>query len=190
MTGEAAFAHFGRRFDDVSTEITLMEERLASGTSDARKIKANAAALAETLPTACLLGDVDELATRLANLLARVDVIVVADHSRRDERRATQTARKEALADEAEDLAAILNPLESRRQPATHDPRRMEDNQRPGPKGQRRVVEALFGGPRNLQAATGITFLRVRLGAYWHQAIQGTALLTGRKAVQDRKSVV
>lgn len=28
---EAAFAHFGRRFDDLNTEITLMEERLARG---------------------------------------------------------------------------------------------------------------------------------------------------------------
>ena len=28
---EAAFAHFGRRFDDLSTEVTLMEERLAVG---------------------------------------------------------------------------------------------------------------------------------------------------------------
>src|ERR1700739_3690116 len=66
---EAAFAHFGRRFDDLSTEITLMEERLASGTGDARKIKANATALAETLPTACVLGDVDALAGRLAGPL-------------------------------------------------------------------------------------------------------------------------
>ena len=49
---EAAFAHFGRRFDDLSTEVALMESRLASGTGDARKIKAAAAALAESLPTA------------------------------------------------------------------------------------------------------------------------------------------
>src|SRR5271167_3884294 len=48
---EAAFAHFGRRFDDLSTEVTLMEERLAAGSGDARKIKANASALIETLPT-------------------------------------------------------------------------------------------------------------------------------------------
>ncbi|RFD25421.1 DUF349 domain-containing protein [Mycobacterium uberis] len=102
---EAAFAHFGRRFDDLCTEITLMEERLATGAGDARKIQANAAALAEALPTACVLGDIDALATRLTDLLARVDVIVVADRSRRDEHRAAQTARKEALAAEAEDLA-------------------------------------------------------------------------------------
>jgi uncharacterized protein DUF349 len=102
---EAAFAHFGRRFDDLSTEITLMEERLASGTGDARKIKASASALAETLPTASVLGDIDALAGRLTGLIERADAAIAADRSRRDEHRAAQTARKEALAAEAEDLA-------------------------------------------------------------------------------------
>src|SRR6201997_254733 len=103
---EAAFAHFGRRCDDVSTEITLMEERLASGTGDARKIKAHASELAETLPTASVLGDVDALASRLATLLEHAEATVTADKSRREEHRAAQTARKEALAAEAEDLGA------------------------------------------------------------------------------------
>ena len=102
---EAAFAHFGRRFDDLATEVTLMEERLTSGTGDARKIKANAAALVDTLPTACVLGNIDALEERLTNLLARIDVIVTAVRSRHDEHRSAQTARKEALAAEAEDLA-------------------------------------------------------------------------------------
>lgn len=99
---EAAFAHFGRRFDDLSTEIMLMDERLASGTGDARKIKAHAIALAETLPTACVLGDVDALADRLTSIRDRAEVIAAADRSRREEHRAAQTARKEALAAEAE----------------------------------------------------------------------------------------
>ncbi len=103
---EAAFAHFGRRFDDLSTEITLMEERLASGTGDARKIKAQASALAESLPTAAVLGDTDALARRLTSLVELAEATVAADRTRRDEHRATQTARKEALAAEAEDLAA------------------------------------------------------------------------------------
>jgi Domain of Unknown Function (DUF349) len=102
----AAFAHFGRRFDDLSTEITLMEERLASGTGDARKIKAHASELAETLPTASVLGDIDALASRLATLLEHAETTVAADKSRREEHRAAQTARKEALAAEAEDLGA------------------------------------------------------------------------------------
>ena len=103
---EAAFAHFGRRFDDLSTEVTLMEERLASGTGDARKIKATATALAESLPTANVLGDVDALANRLTSLRERADDVAAAERARRDEHRAAQTARKEALAAEAEELAA------------------------------------------------------------------------------------
>jgi hypothetical protein len=102
---EAAFAHFGRRFDDLSTEVALMEERLASGTGDARKIKATATALAETLPTAKVLGNVDALAARLAGIVERADAVAAEDRSRREEFRAAQTARKEALAAEAEELA-------------------------------------------------------------------------------------
>jgi hypothetical protein len=102
---EAAFAHFGRRFDDLSTEIALMEERLASGTGDARKIKAAAAGLAETLAGANVLGDIDALAARLAGIAERAEAAAAADRSRREEHRAAQTARKEALAAEAQELA-------------------------------------------------------------------------------------
>jgi hypothetical protein len=102
---EAAYAHFGRRFDDLHTEVALMERRLASGTGDARKIKAAAAALAETLPTASVLGDVDALAARLSAIAEKADVSAQEDRARRDEHRAAQTARKEALAVEAEEIA-------------------------------------------------------------------------------------
>ncbi len=101
---EAAFTHFGRRFDDLSTEITLLEERLAAGTGDARKIKASAAALAASLPSANVLGDVDALAARLSTIAEHADAAAAADRSRRDEHRAAQTARKDALAAEAEEL--------------------------------------------------------------------------------------
>ncbi len=103
---EAAFAHFGRRFDDLDTEVTLMESRLASGTGDARKIKAAATSLAESLPTASVLGDVDALAARLTTLIEHADTAAAADKAKREEHRAAQTARKEALAVEAEEVAA------------------------------------------------------------------------------------
>jgi hypothetical protein len=103
---EAAFAHFGRRFDDLSTEVALMESRLASGTGDARKIKSAASSLAETLPTASVLGDVDSLAARLSTIVEHADSAAAAEKSKREEYRAAQTARKETLAAEAEDLAA------------------------------------------------------------------------------------
>lgn len=103
---EAAYAHFGRRYDDLNTEVALMERRLASGTGDARKIKSAAAALAETLPTASVLGDVDALAGRLNAIVEQADVHAAEERQKRDEQRVAQTARKEALAVEAEDIAA------------------------------------------------------------------------------------
>jgi hypothetical protein len=103
---EAAYAHFGRRYDDLNTEVALMERRLVSGTGDARKIKAAAAALAETLPTASVLGDVDALAARLSAIVEQADTHAAEERQRRDEHRAAQTARKEQLAAEAEDIAA------------------------------------------------------------------------------------
>lgn len=103
---EAAFAHFGRRFDDLHTEVALMESRLESGTGDARKIKAAAAALAETLADAHVLGDVDAVAARLAAIVEHADETAQADKAKREEHRAAQIARKEALAAEAEELAA------------------------------------------------------------------------------------
>ena len=102
---EAAFAHFGRRFDDLNTEVALMESRLASGTGDARKIKAAAASLSEGLATASVLGDVDALAARLTAIIEHADAAAATDKAKREEHRAAQTARKEALAAEAEDLA-------------------------------------------------------------------------------------
>jgi hypothetical protein len=103
---EAAFAHFGRRYDDLHTEVSLMEGRLASGTGDARKIKSAAAVLAESLPTAAVLGDIDALGARLSAIVDQADASAQEDRARRDEHRVAQTARKEALAVEAEDFAA------------------------------------------------------------------------------------
>jgi hypothetical protein len=103
---DAAFTHFGRRYDDLHTEVVLLERRLASGTGDARKIKTAAAALAETLPTAHVLGDVDALAARLTAIVEHADEASQAEKARRDEHRAAQLARKEALAAEAEELGA------------------------------------------------------------------------------------
>jgi hypothetical protein len=103
---EAAFAHFGRRFDDLSTEVALLETRLESGTGEARKIKAAAAALAEGLPEAHVLGDVDALAARLAAIADHADEAAQAERARREEHRAALISRKEALAAEAEELAA------------------------------------------------------------------------------------
>ena len=79
---EAAYQHFGRRFDDLHTEVMLLEQRLASGSGDARKIRAAASALVENLPTAHVLGDIDSLSARLQVIIEQADSASAAEEGK------------------------------------------------------------------------------------------------------------
>ncbi|WP_067704813.1 DUF349 domain-containing protein [Nocardia jejuensis] len=107
QAGDAAegLAHFGRRFDDLATEVALLEARLAAGT-DARKTKAAATALAETLPSASVIGDLDALTLRLQAIIEHSDEAAAHAKEEKDRSRHEQTERKEILAAEAEQIAA------------------------------------------------------------------------------------
>lgn len=107
QAGDAAegLAHFGRRFDDLATEVALLEARLAAGT-DARKTKTAAQALAETLPEASVIGDIDGLTARLKAIIEHSDEAAAHAKEEKERTRHEQTERKEALAAEAEQIAA------------------------------------------------------------------------------------
>ncbi|RMI28542.1 DUF349 domain-containing protein [Nocardia stercoris] len=107
QAGDAAegLAHFGRRFDDLATEVALLEARLAAGT-DARKTKAAALALSESLPTAAVIGDVDGLSERLRAIVEHSDEAAAHAKEEKERTRHEHTERKEALCAEAEQIAA------------------------------------------------------------------------------------
>ncbi|WP_432794016.1 DUF349 domain-containing protein [Rhodococcus ruber] len=108
QAGDAAegLAHFGRRYDDLATEVAILESRLSSGTGDAKKTRAAAQALAESLTTAAVIGDLDTLAARLAAIVADSEKAALAAKQEKEHQRAAATARKEALAAEAEQIGA------------------------------------------------------------------------------------
>ena len=103
---EAAYAHFGRRFDDLSTEVALMESRLVRAPATPARSSRPRRRWPKACPRAAVLGDVDALAARLTTILEHADTAAAAEKAKREEHRAAQTARKEALAAEAEELAA------------------------------------------------------------------------------------
>ncbi|MGV9677474.1 DUF349 domain-containing protein [Nocardia sp. NPDC003482] len=107
QAGDAAegLAHFGRRFDDLATEVALLEARLAAGT-DARKTKNAAMALADSLPTAAVIGDIDGLHQRLRAIIEHSDEAAAHAKEEKERTRHEQTERKEALCAEAEQIAA------------------------------------------------------------------------------------
>ena len=108
QAGDAAegLAHFGRRYDDLATEVGLLEARLASGTGDAKKTRAAAVALADSLPTAAVIGDIDALAARLDAIVAGSEEAAAHAREEKEHIRQESTARKEALAAEAETIGA------------------------------------------------------------------------------------
>src|ERR1700722_10895405 len=70
---EAAEAHFWRPYEDLCTEVDLLERRLESGTGDARKIRSSATALEEGLATAAGVGDGGPFAAPLSTTPEHAD---------------------------------------------------------------------------------------------------------------------
>lgn len=102
---EQGLAHYGRKYDELATEVEVLEERLTSGVGDPRKVRAAAQQIAEALPGAAVVGDLDTLAARIGAVLTGADTAVVAASADRERQRATALARKQSLAEEAETIA-------------------------------------------------------------------------------------
>jgi hypothetical protein len=102
---EAGLAHFGRKFDDFSTEIALLEARLASGSGDPKATKTQAIALRESVETLAAIGDLDGAAIRLEIVIGAADAAIAGASHARTAARAAAIKAKEALCVEAEELA-------------------------------------------------------------------------------------
>ena len=102
----AGLAHYGRRFDDLATEVALLEARLKAHTGNPAEIRSKAQGLAETIPAAAAVGDLDGLAARARAMVETADSAAAEYRAEKAAARAGQVARKEALAAEAEQLAA------------------------------------------------------------------------------------
>jgi len=105
-TPEEGLAHFARRFMDLVTEVDLLETRLNSGAADANHTLSRVRRLRGELDTAHVVGDLDGLAARLDKLAGLAEEKATAARAARDAARADAIARKTALVEEAEKIAA------------------------------------------------------------------------------------
>ena len=147
----AGLAHYGRRFDDLATEVSLLEARLKAHTGNPAELKSKAQALAESIPTAAAVGDLDGLAARARAMVDTADSAAAESRAEKAAARAAQVARKEALAAEAEQIAAESTAVEGRRRPAEGDRRGVEDDPRDRPQDRRGAVDAVRRGARRLR---------------------------------------
>jgi hypothetical protein len=103
---EEGLAHFARRFADLVTEVDLTEARLNSGAADAGHSLSTIRRIRATLPEAHVVGDIDALAARLDKLATLAEEKATEARAARDAARGEALARKTALVEEAEKLAA------------------------------------------------------------------------------------
>jgi hypothetical protein len=101
----AGLAHYERRYEDLATEVELLEQRLASGAGDPAGTLSHAATLRESLPTAAVIGDLGALDRRLVKLAESAHSKVEEVAVERAQARAEAVAAKERLVAEAEQLA-------------------------------------------------------------------------------------
>ncbi len=105
-TPEEGLAHFARRFADLVTEVDLVEARLKSGAADASHSLSSVKRLRSTLDEAHVVGDIEGLAARLERLAGIAEEKAGEAKAARENARAEALARKTALVEEAEKLAA------------------------------------------------------------------------------------
>ncbi|MEJ7771161.1 MAG: DUF349 domain-containing protein [Geodermatophilaceae bacterium] len=102
---QSGLAHFARRYDDLVTEVALLEQRLKSGATKPGQVIAKAREIGAGLDTAAVVGDLAGLRRRTEALVAAAAVVQAGEAQRRDAERAKAAAAKEALCVEAEKLA-------------------------------------------------------------------------------------
>jgi len=104
-TPAEGLAHFARRFEVISTEVALLEQRLRSGAGDPQQVAQTATRLKGSIPTAAAVGDLAALERRVDVLLEKTADAVEAGKAAKAEARARAAEAKAALAEEAEKLA-------------------------------------------------------------------------------------
>src|SRR5919197_4091930 len=105
-TPEEGLLHFARRFADLVTEVDLLQARLASGAADPQHSVKSLKRLRTSLDEAHAVGDFDALAGRIDELTSQAEKRAEELKVARAEAKAEAIARKEALALEAEQIAA------------------------------------------------------------------------------------
>ncbi|GAB3847119.1 DUF349 domain-containing protein [Micromonospora andamanensis] len=103
---EEGLAHFARRFADLVTEVDLTEARLKSGAADANHSLTTIRRIRGSLAEAHVVGDIDALATRLDKLATVAEEKAGEARAAKEAARVEALARKTALVEEAEKLAA------------------------------------------------------------------------------------
>lgn len=103
---DEAIAYFARKYDDLASEVALLEVRARRGGASTGGLRSAATALRAKLVAPAAVGDVEGLRQRVATLLTWLDSASQEEQESARQNLAAAIAARTALVDEAETLAA------------------------------------------------------------------------------------
>jgi hypothetical protein len=103
---DEAIAYFARKYDDLASEVALLEVRARRSGASPGGLRSAATALSTKLAAPAAVGDVDSLRQRVAALLTSLDSASLEEQETARQNLAAAIAARSALVDEAEALAA------------------------------------------------------------------------------------
>ncbi|WP_243854508.1 DUF349 domain-containing protein [Canibacter zhoujuaniae] len=104
-TSEEALAYFTRKYDDLAYQVTLLEARIARGTANAN-VTQSVEKLEQQVAEPHAVGDLQALRDRVATLKQKANDFAAAEKARKEAARKATLAERDAIATEAERLAA------------------------------------------------------------------------------------
>ncbi|MEO9248943.1 DUF349 domain-containing protein [Citricoccus nitrophenolicus] len=104
-TPEEALAYFSRKYDEVVSQVMLLEQRVATG-APAGEIQKTLGHLRQTIGQRGMVGDMPALRARVEALQTRLDDLKLAERLALEKAQAAQLATREAIVAEAEEMAA------------------------------------------------------------------------------------
>lgn len=99
-------ALFARKFDDLVTEVELLETRLNTHAGEPKHTLTSAKHLRDGVDEAAVVGDLATLRARMDHLIEHAEKAVHEAKAEKDKAKADATARKEALVAEAEQIGS------------------------------------------------------------------------------------
>lgn len=111
VSSDEAMAFFVRKFEDLEAQVRILEQRISSGVTDAKSLKATHATLTKELSEPKGIGNYDSLRYRLSRIQPAIEEAIAKANAAKEEAIAFAMAEKEKIAKRAEELVSNLGAI-------------------------------------------------------------------------------
>lgn len=108
VTPDEALAYFVRKYEDLEAQVRILEQRLASGITDAKSLKTTFDHITEELKEPKAVGNIQGLRVRVAKVAPQIEEAAAKIAAERDAAIEVAMAKKEEIASRAEAITANL----------------------------------------------------------------------------------